>query len=152
MGTLKGMRLGSASLPLLDSVACLDGLWTVEELWSNSSSRVIVASASRPRALISGMIGSSPSRLFYLYVFLRPDKDIPHLDNFVLHQMFIEGVGNLLIGAKPALENVCFYEINEIMCVLIFPRYFRYSIGLTGRIHREREAIEALTVSIHVSC
>ena len=30
-----------------------------------------------------------------------------------------------------------FYEVNEIMCVLMFPRYFRYSIGSTGRIHRD---------------
>ena len=30
-----------------------------------------------------------------------------------------------------------FYEISEIMYVLMFPRYFRYSIGSTGRIHRD---------------
>ena len=31
-----------------------------------------------------------------------------------------------------------FYEINEIMCVLMLSRYFRYSIGSTGRIHRDK--------------
>jgi len=30
-----------------------------------------------------------------------------------------------------------FYEINENVYVLMFPRYFRYSIGSTGRIYRD---------------
>jgi len=33
MGTLNGTRSDSASLPLLDSVACLASLWKAEELW-----------------------------------------------------------------------------------------------------------------------
>jgi len=37
---------------------------------------------------------------------------------------------------KPALENVNF-EINVKVYVLMFPRYFHYSIGSTGRIHRD---------------
>ena len=41
------------------------------------------------------MTGRGPSRLFYLDVLLSPDEDIPHLADVILHQMFVEGVGDL---------------------------------------------------------
>ena len=54
-----------------------------------------MTSPSRPRALVSGATGRGPSRLFYLNVLLIPDEDIPHLGDVILHQMFVEGVGEL---------------------------------------------------------
>ena len=47
------------------------------------------------RALSRGATGGSPTRLFNLYVLLRIEKDISHLGDVILHQIFIEGDGNL---------------------------------------------------------
>jgi len=47
--------------------------------------------------------------------------------------------------------KMCVFEISVKVCALMFPWYFHYSIGSTGRIYR-REVIEALTVLIHVDC
>ena len=54
--------------------------------------------------------------------------------------------------SKTSTRKHVFYEISVNAYVLMFPRYFRYSIGSTGRIHRDWEAIEALTVFIHAGC
>jgi len=35
-------------------------------------------------------------------------------------------------------QKCVFYKISVKASVLMFPRYFRYSIGSTGRIHRDR--------------
>ena len=45
---------------------------------------------------------------------------------------------DMLIGAETSTQNVFYVESmkSSNMC-LMYPRYFRYSIGLTGRIHRE---------------
>ena len=44
-----------------------------------------------------------------------------------------------LIGAEPALKKCVFMKsMKKLVYVLMFPRYFRYSIGSTGRIHRDR--------------
>ena len=39
--------------------------------------------------------------------------------------------------AELALKNVYLWNQMKSSNVLMYPRYFRYSIGLTGRIHRE---------------
>ena len=41
------------------------------------------------------MIGRTPSRLFDLHVLLRPDENVPHLRDIILHQMLVERVGDL---------------------------------------------------------
>ena len=41
-----------------------------------------------------------------------------------------------LIGANKH-SKMCIFEVNEMVCVLMFSQYFRYSIGSTGRIHRD---------------
>ena len=45
--------------------------------------------------LFRGATGGSSSPLFNLYILIFPDKDIPHLGDIVLHQMFVEGVNDL---------------------------------------------------------
>ena len=40
-------------------------------------------------------------------------------------------------GWKLALKSVFYVKWMKSSNVLMYPRYFRYSIGLTGRIHRE---------------
>ena len=94
MGSLNGMRSGTALLLLLDLVACLAGLWKAEKFWLRFFLSGAVASASSPRGL-SGGNWRQPSRLFNLYVLLCPDKDIPHLGDIVLHEMFVKRVGDL---------------------------------------------------------
>jgi len=42
-----------------------------------------------------GAIGRTPSRIFDLHVLLRPDENVPHLGDIVLHQMLVEQVGDL---------------------------------------------------------
>ena len=39
--------------------------------------------------------------------------------------------------SRTSTRKRVFYKINEIIYVLMFPRYFHYSIGSTGRIHRD---------------
>ena len=45
--------------------------------------------------LSHGVTGYGPNHLFYKDVLLHLDKDIPHLGDVVLHQMFVEGVCDL---------------------------------------------------------
>ena len=55
-----------------------------------------MTSVSRPRTLVSrGATGCGPCHLFYVDVLLNPNKNIPHLGDAILHQMFVEGVGDL---------------------------------------------------------
>ena len=43
-----------------------------------------------------------------------------------------------MIGAELALKSVYYVKsMKKLEYVLMYPRYFRYSIGSTGRIHRE---------------
>ena len=45
--------------------------------------------------LVSKTTRRSLSGLFYLDVLLSPNKDIPHPGDVILHQMFVEGIGDL---------------------------------------------------------
>ena len=57
----------------------------------------------------------------------------------------------ILIRADPSTWKCVFIEINIKACMLMFPRYFHYSIGSTGQ-SQGPEAIEALTILIHIVC
>ena len=68
------------------------------------------------------------------------------LNGFIEEKVYVEQLLGLLIlhiqilfliRAKPALKNVCFVKSVKSLCVLMFPRYFRYSIGSTGQIYRD---------------
>ena len=61
----------------------------------DSSSGGTMDLASRCQGLISGAAGCSLSRLFYFDVLLSPNEDIPHFGDVILHQMFVEVIGDL---------------------------------------------------------
>jgi len=63
------------------------------------------------RPLSRGVTGRGPSRLFYLDVLLSPDEDIPHLADVILHQMFIEEVGDL----QPTDEGGSVYVLVAVV-------------------------------------
>jgi len=44
-----------------------------------------------PLTLFRGEIGRSPSHLFDMHVLLRPNENVPHLGDIVLHQMLVQG-------------------------------------------------------------
>ena len=46
-------------------------------------------------ALSRGVAGYNLSRLFYLDVLLSPNQNIPHLGDVILHQLFVEEIGEL---------------------------------------------------------
>jgi len=46
-------------------------------------------------ALLGGAVGCATGRIFNLDVLLNLKEDVPHLGDFVLHQMLVKGVGDL---------------------------------------------------------
>jgi len=72
-------------------------------------------------ALSRGVAGRSPRRLFYLDVFLSSNEDIPYLGDGILHQMFIEGVGNL----KPTDEGSDGY----VLVAVVYQRPLTLKVG-----------------------
>ena len=112
---MNGTRSGSASLLLLDSVARLAGLWTVEELWFGFFLEGTVASVLDLRALSPEATGGSPSRLFNLYILLHPNKDIPHLGDVILHQIFVEGVSDLQLPDEGGSGCVLISRYSSIL-------------------------------------
>ena len=59
-------------------------------------------------ALSRGEIRHSTSHLLYLDVLLSPKKDIPHLGDIILDQIFVEGIGDLqpLMKVATAMSKI----------------------------------------------
>jgi len=91
------------------------GLWLVPRGLIDGAGSLILTLLGRSElwirlfpltAPIRGAVGCAPGRIFNADVLLDPKENVPHFSDFVFHQVFIEGVGDMQLTDERCRRDV----------------------------------------------